>query len=134
MNKKTMEINFETIGKNLVDSLIDLKPREQMIILVRYGLYDGSKHTLQSTGKLFNITKERIRQIEVKAFNKLEYSKQLEVFFWGNHPYRCLCGKYKTKRYLGIVCDHCGIEVQRARDIREKLIELQKTKLEVVYH
>ena len=50
-----------------------LTPREAHVIKLRYGLYDGRGHTLEEVGKEFNITRERIRQIESKALRKLRH-------------------------------------------------------------
>jgi RNA polymerase primary sigma factor len=51
--------------------LVDLSPREQKILSMRFGLDDGVTHTLEEVGKEFNVTRERIRQIEAKALEKL---------------------------------------------------------------
>lgn len=60
-----------------------LTPREQKVIRLRYGLDDGHPRTLEEVGKEFNVTRERIRQIEAKALRKLRHpnrSKKLEDF------------------------------------------------------
>ncbi|PIY17233.1 MAG: RNA polymerase sigma factor RpoD, partial [Elusimicrobia bacterium CG_4_10_14_3_um_filter_49_12_50_7] len=46
------------------DILVDLTPREQKILAMRFGLKDGINHTLEEIGKEFGVTRERIRQIE----------------------------------------------------------------------
>ncbi|HOX21462.1 MAG TPA: sigma-70 family RNA polymerase sigma factor [Candidatus Paceibacterota bacterium] len=51
--------------------LVDLSVREQKILAMRFGLEDGVQHTLEEVGKEFNVTRERIRQIEAKALEKL---------------------------------------------------------------
>ena len=48
-----------------------LTPREEKVIRLRYGLDDGRQRTLEEVGKEFNVTRERIRQIEAKALRKL---------------------------------------------------------------
>jgi RNA polymerase primary sigma factor len=48
-----------------------LTPREEKIIKMRFGLEDGSEHTLEEVGRSFAVTRERIRQIEAKALRKL---------------------------------------------------------------
>jgi len=67
---------FETahrqmIKENIGDLLQYLSPREQKIIKMRFGLDDGIPHTLEEVGKEFNVTRERIRQIESKVLEKL---------------------------------------------------------------
>ena len=60
------------------------KAREEKIIRLRYGLDDGKLRTLEEVGDKFNVTRERIRQIEAKALRKLRSpnkSKQLKNFF-----------------------------------------------------
>ncbi|MCP1225229.1 RNA polymerase sigma factor RpoD [Sebaldella sp. S0638] len=60
-----------------------LSEREEMVLRYRYGLDDGSPKTLEEVGKIFNVTRERIRQIEVKALRKLRHPsrrKKLEDY------------------------------------------------------
>ena len=60
-----------------------LTPREEKVIKMRFGLDDGSEHTLEEVGQSFAVTRERIRQIEAKALRKLRHpsrSKQLKSF------------------------------------------------------
>ena len=52
--------------------LVDLTPREQKILRMRFGLDDGINHTLEEVGKEFGVTRERIRQIEAKALNHIK--------------------------------------------------------------
>ena len=57
--------------------------REEKVLRYRYGLDDGSQKTLEEVGKIFNVTRERIRQIEVKALRKLRHPsrrKKLEDY------------------------------------------------------
>src|SRR5437660_4391286 len=60
-----------------------LSPREEKVVKMRFGLEDGSEHTLEEVGKLFAVTRERIRQIEAKALRKLRHparSLKLKAF------------------------------------------------------
>jgi RNA polymerase primary sigma factor len=60
-----------------------LSPREERIIKMRFGLEDGSEHTLEEVGQSFQVTRERIRQIEAKALRKLRHpsrSRKLRAF------------------------------------------------------
>jgi RNA polymerase primary sigma factor len=60
-----------------------LTPREEKIIRMRFGLDDGSEHTLEEVGQSFAVTRERIRQIEAKALRKLRHpsrSQKLRAF------------------------------------------------------
>ena len=61
-----------------------LSPREEKVIKMRFGIDVASEHTLEEVGKDFSVTRERIRQIEVKALRKLRHpsrSKKLRAFF-----------------------------------------------------
>jgi RNA polymerase primary sigma factor len=58
--------------------LVDLLPREAEVLKLRYGLEDGQARTLEQVGKIFNITRERVRQIEFKAMKKLREPSKFE--------------------------------------------------------
>ena len=65
-----------------------LTPREERVIKMRFGLEDGSEHTLEEVGQSFQVTRERIRQIEAKALRKLRHpsrSRKLKAFVDGVH-------------------------------------------------
>lgn len=70
----TPEQNVESVMlKEHINSLLaDLKEREREVIILRFGLNDGHPMTLEEVGKRFNVTRERIRQIESKALRKLK--------------------------------------------------------------
>jgi len=72
-NVLTPEGNVESVMlKEHIDALLgDLKERERQVIVLRFGLEDGHPRTLEEVGKAFNVTRERIRQIEAKALRKL---------------------------------------------------------------
>ncbi|MDO8424719.1 MAG: sigma-70 family RNA polymerase sigma factor [bacterium] len=59
------------LRERLKEILLDLSPREQKILAMRFGLEDGVTHTLEEVGKEFGVTRERIRQIEAKALEKI---------------------------------------------------------------
>jgi RNA polymerase primary sigma factor len=64
-----------------------LTPREEQVIKMRFGLGDGSEHTLEEVGQRFSVTRERIRQIEAKALRKLRHpsrSRMLKAFLEGS--------------------------------------------------
>ena len=63
----------ELLKNELQKILNDLTPREAKVLKLRYGLDDGRPHTLEEVGKEFNVTRERIRQIEAKALRKLRH-------------------------------------------------------------
>ena len=58
--------------------LKDLTPKEQKILQMRFGLGDGIVHTLEEVGKEFGVTRERIRQIEAKALEKIRQHEKSE--------------------------------------------------------
>ncbi len=71
------------LQEKLEDLLSILTPREAKVLSLRYGLLDGQSHTLAEIGKQFGLTRERIRQIEIEALEKLRYlphSQQLRVY------------------------------------------------------
>ena len=61
------------LAEALDDLLGTLTEREAEVLRMRYGLYDGRQHTLEEVGKMFGVTRERIRQIENKAIRKLRH-------------------------------------------------------------
>ena len=73
----------EILKEEIDDVLQSLQPREQEVLRLRFGLKDGTCHTLEEVGKKFNVTRERIRQIEAKALRKLRHpsrAKKLRDF------------------------------------------------------
>lgn len=74
---------FTLLKEQLMDVLDTLTPREEKVLRLRFGLDDGKARTLEEVGKEFNVTRERIRQIEAKALRKLRHpsrSKKLKDF------------------------------------------------------
>ncbi len=74
---------FTMMREQLTRALDTLTPREEKVLRLRYGLDDGRARTLEEVGKKFNVTRERIRQIEAKALRKLRHpsrSKKLREF------------------------------------------------------
>lgn len=74
---------FSMLKEQLVDVLSTLTEREQKVLKLRYGLGDGRARTLEEVGKEFDVTRERIRQIEAKALRKLRHptrSKKLKDY------------------------------------------------------
>ena len=69
-----LEYTMNEKFKEEIDKFLkELQPREEKVIRLRYGLYDGRPHTLEEVGKEFNVTRERIRQIEAKAIRRLRH-------------------------------------------------------------
>ena len=62
----------------LKEILVDLTPREQKILAMRFGLEDGITHTLEEVGKEFGVTRERIRQIEAKSLERIREHEELK--------------------------------------------------------
>ncbi|HQD42318.1 MAG: RNA polymerase sigma factor RpoD [Clostridiales bacterium] len=74
---------FTMLREQLVDVLDTLTPREEKVLRLRFGLDDGRVRTLEEVGREFNVTRERIRQIEAKALRKLRHpsrSKKLKDY------------------------------------------------------
>jgi RNA polymerase primary sigma factor len=74
---------FTLLKEQLMEVLDTLTPREEKVLRLRFGLDDGRARTLEEVGKEFNVTRERIRQIEAKALRKLRHpsrSKRLKDF------------------------------------------------------
>jgi RNA polymerase primary sigma factor len=78
-----ININLKEMTEQLLNTLT---PREERIIKLRFGLEDGTEHTLEEVGQSFSVTRERIRQIEAKALRKLRHpsrNHRLRTFFDG---------------------------------------------------
>ena len=75
--------SFSLMREQLCNVLHTLTPREEQVIILRYGLLDGHPRTLEEVGRQFNITRERIRQIEAKALRKLHRKTELKAAFMG---------------------------------------------------
>lgn len=77
------ESSERILGEQVRDILEDLSPKERKILEMRHGLLDGVYHTLEEVGKEFGVTRERIRQIEAKALEKIrthEKSRRLKSY------------------------------------------------------
>ena len=75
------EAALKTITNEDIDSVLrTLTPREESVIRLRFGLQDGRCHTLEEVGSEFNVTRERIRQIEAKALRKLRHPVRSNKF------------------------------------------------------
>ena len=86
-DEKTMtpsdSVAFTMLKEQLLGVLDTLTPREEKVLRLRYGIDDGKPRTLEEVGREFNVTRERIRQIEAKALRKLRHpsrSKKLKDF------------------------------------------------------
>ena len=66
------------LRERLKEILVDLAPREQKILSMRFGLEDGITHTLEEVGQVFGVTRERIRQIEAKALERIREHRFLK--------------------------------------------------------
>ena len=70
---------YALLREQLAGVLKTLTPREEKVLCLRYGLTDGKMHTLEEVGEEFNVTRERIRQIEAKALRKLRHPSRSKV-------------------------------------------------------
>ncbi|MCJ7510277.1 MAG: sigma-70 family RNA polymerase sigma factor, partial [Dehalococcoidia bacterium] len=75
--------SHQLLKEQVADVLSSLTPREQKVLVLRFGLEDGRSRTLEEVGREFSVTRERIRQIEAKALRKLRHpsrSKKLKDY------------------------------------------------------
>jgi len=66
-------VDHQLLKEQLIDVMSVLNEREQRVLQLRFGLEDGRDRTLEEVGRVFGVTRERIRQIEAKALRKLRY-------------------------------------------------------------
>ena len=77
------QVAYTLLKEQLLDAMKGLTAREEKVLRLRFGLDDGRQRTLEEVGKEFNVTRERIRQIEAKALRKLRHpsrSKKLKDY------------------------------------------------------
>jgi len=74
----SLEAARRLLRERLKEILVDLTPREQKILAMRFGLDDGITHTLEEVGQEFGVTRERIRQIEAKALERIREHRALK--------------------------------------------------------
>jgi RNA polymerase primary sigma factor len=67
------------LKRKIDENLSFLTPREETVIRLRYGIDDNSPKTLEDVGRIFNVTRERIRQIEAKALRKLRHPSRAKI-------------------------------------------------------
>jgi len=70
---------MRTLKDHTNNVLKSLTPREEQVLKLRFGIGDGTEHTLEEVGRTFNVTRERIRQIEYKALRKLRHPSRAQV-------------------------------------------------------
>lgn len=84
MIENPVDYTTRVVLREQLDEVLDtLTDREENVLRLRFGLDDGKMRTLEDVGRVFNVTRERIRQIEAKALRKLRHpsrSKQLRDF------------------------------------------------------
>ncbi|WP_027369781.1 RNA polymerase sigma factor RpoD [Desulfovermiculus halophilus] len=73
------EVVHTKLGDQIQQLLSELTPREEQVLRKRFGIGERSDHTLEEVGKLFNVTRERIRQIEAKALRKLKHPSRSQI-------------------------------------------------------
>jgi RNA polymerase primary sigma factor len=73
------EVEHTKLGDQIQELLGELTSREEQVLRKRFGIGEKSDHTLEEVGKLFNVTRERIRQIEAKALRKLKHPSRSQI-------------------------------------------------------
>jgi RNA polymerase primary sigma factor len=71
---------YSLLREKIKDVLTSLTEREQRVLALRFGIHDGYQRTLEEVGRLFNVTRERIRQIEAKALRKMRHPTRIRQF------------------------------------------------------
>lgn len=103
-NDPLIEMNRAALRERLDEALSALSFREREIIRLRFGLADGYAYTLEEVGRIFSVTRERVRQIEAKAVRKLQHparSKPLSGFLEGPFSDAAARGTNGTRTALG---------------------------------
>ena len=72
------ELDSGSVREEMVQSLALLSPREETVIRMRYGIGEPTQYSLEEIGSRFNLTRERIRQIELKAIRKLRHARRCQ--------------------------------------------------------
>ena len=91
------ETNQEALKSRIAEAMEGLNYREREILRLRYGLADGYTYTLEEVGKIFSVTRERVRQIESKAVRKLQQPYRCRAL--GRLPGRHRYGSNRRRRY-----------------------------------
>ncbi len=101
---------MQKLLRNKIDQVLkSLTTREREIIRLRYGLGGGYSYTLEETGRIFKVTRERIRQIEAKAMRKLQTSNRSEQL--KGFPGRYLSGQFGKREPIVEVADQESVLV-----------------------
>ena len=77
------DVECQALKEQIEDALASLRPREEKVIRMRFGIGEATQYSLEEIGARFGLTRERIRQIEIKALRKLRLAQsqqQLEPF------------------------------------------------------
>ena len=105
------EAGRELLRRELANVLKSLTPREERVLTLRFGLEDGQARTLEELGKEFNVTRERIRQIEAKALRKLRHPSRAKRL----RDYLEECACKGTAGSCGAFCMGRGEHASRAK-------------------
>ncbi len=121
----------EILKEEIKSVLSTLQPREQQVLELRFGLIDGTSYTLEEVGKRFNVTRERIRQIEAKALENLDIHlelRNLKTSWWINMKIskrlKSLAGLITLDdKVADIGCDHALLDIYMVKNnITEKVL------------
>jgi hypothetical protein len=115
MRKEDNSLYYYLAKMNAKSLIAKLIPRDQSVLSFRFGLTGGRAHTLEETGREFDITRERVRQIEAKALEKMEIKDKSKSKYWvafyqpAGHAHRTKLFKTKKQAEKYVISQCCVI-------------------------
>ncbi len=126
--------NFQSAIKVFLTEKCNLKPRELEVIMLRYGFNDQSPLTLEEVGKKYNLTRERVRQIEAKALMKIRRSKYVkELAVYTNNPSRSIASIDEFRSKYRDSKNPYKTYISKYGHTKDKEIDEEMPKLQTIY-